>query len=37
MLPKEQIEVESAPENDRSLTYDDHHNYYTVIGMDKEF
>lgn len=38
MISKRGIEVESAPENDKSLTYNEHNkSYYTVIGIDKEF
>lgn len=38
MISKCGISVESAPENDKSLTYNEHNkSYYTVIGIDKEF
>lgn len=33
---RDPIEVESAPENDQSFTYNEHNkSYYTVIGMEK--
>jgi hypothetical protein len=38
MITRDRIEVESAPENDQSMTYNEHNkSYYTVIGMEKEF
>jgi len=38
MLARDKIEVESAPENNQSVAYNDYNkSYYTVIGIDKEF